>query len=105
MPKLNRDEYFARLTEYVGDDSSDRAISFIEDMTDTYTALEEVTLPNDGIDWKKRYEENDLAWRNKYKSRFFGGTAGNYTDTVVDETTLLPKPTTFDDIFEEKKED
>ena len=40
MSTLNREEFFARLHERVGNDSTDEGIKFLEDMTDTYNELE-----------------------------------------------------------------
>ena len=72
MPILNRDEYFSRLKEYIGEDSSDTAVSFLEDMTDTYNDHEN-RLAGDGVDWKKKYDELDATWTKRYRSRFFNG--------------------------------
>lgn len=54
----------------LGEDTSDEAIAFVEDITDTLNDFESKT--KDEKDWKKKYEENDASWRKKYKDRFFG---------------------------------
>lgn len=69
---LNRDEFFNRVQEIAGTDTSDRTMSFIEDMTDTYNELENRT-PNGSVDWEQKYHELDDAWKKKYKARFFSG--------------------------------
>lgn len=55
----------------LGDDTSDEAIAFVEDITDTLNDYENKTKSEE--DWKKKYEDNDARWRKKYKNRFFGG--------------------------------
>ena len=55
----------------LGDDTSDEAIAFVEDITDTLNDYENKTKSEE--DWKKKYEDNDASWRKKYKERFFGG--------------------------------
>ena len=74
MAILSRDDYFNRLQDYIGDDSSDRAISLVEDMTDTYNSFAE--RKDDGDEWKKKYEDNDRSWRERYRRRFFSGSSG-----------------------------
>ena len=64
-----REELMTMITERVGEDTSDEAISFIEDITDTLNDYE-TKLAGDGTDWKSKYEENDRQWREKYIARF-----------------------------------
>ena len=40
MAVLNREDYFKAVNERVGNDTSDEALAFLENMTDTYSALE-----------------------------------------------------------------
>ena len=40
MPRLEREEFFNRIRERIGDDTSDDALRFMEDITDTYNELE-----------------------------------------------------------------
>ena len=98
-----KDELLKILQERIGEDTSDEALSFIEDVTDTITDLE-TRAAGDGEDWKKKYEENDAAWRSKYKERFFSGEPKDQTDnkekTQDDDDE---KPLTFDSLFTEEK--
>ena len=72
MAVLNRDDFFSAIQSIIKDDTSDDSISFVENMTDTYNSL--VNSANgDGEDWKKKYEENDKMWKERYKHRFFSG--------------------------------
>ena len=73
MAVLTRDEFFESIQSRVGTDTSDDALKFVEDMTDTYNTLEQ-SANGDGIDWKERYDQLDASWREKYRHRFF--TAG-----------------------------
>lgn len=66
-----REELMSMITARVGEDTSDEAISFIEDVTDTLNDYE-TKLTGDGTDWKAKYEENDKQWREKYVARFNG---------------------------------
>ena len=100
MAKLNRDDFFKRIHERMPDVTSEEDISFLEDMTDTYNDLEHRAL-NDTEDWKRKYEENDRSWREKYKHRFFNGgdravpPKGN--EKEEDETS--PEEITVEDLF------
>ena len=40
MAILKRDEFFSRIESKLANDTSDEAITFLEDMTDTYNDLE-----------------------------------------------------------------
>lgn len=68
MAILSRDDFMNAIKTRIGDDTSDDAIKFLEDVTDTYNALDK---NNSGEDWEKRYNENDKMWREKYRARFF----------------------------------
>lgn len=95
---LNRDDYFKRVNEIIGDSSDEKSIKFVEDMTDTYNALEN----NENISWEEKYKENDAAWRKKYQERFF--SSGGRTNPPVevknadDEMERLEQ-TSFKDLF------
>ena len=67
MSVLTREEFLNRLNERVGEDTSDNAISFLEDMTETFDSMSQ----SDGEDWKKKYEELDESWKKRYRERFF----------------------------------
>lgn len=69
MAILSRDDFFKAINARIGEDNSDDAIKFIEDITDTYNALDNKNAS--GEDWEKRYNENDKMWREKYRVRFF----------------------------------
>ena len=98
MAVLSKEDFLSRINERIGEDNSDEAISFMEDMSDTYNDM--ASKITDSTDWKKKYEENDKAWRNKYKERFTSSSSNNEDDLGGEDDE--PKPKTFDDLF--KKE-
>lgn len=108
MPVLGKEDFFKRIREQVGDDTSDESIAFIEDVTDTYNALEQSS--KDEIDWKLKYEELDENWKKRYRDRFF--------DEIDDESETKPRTAMekqkenvkadgekrdFEDLFEERE--
>lgn len=85
----------------LGEDTSDEALAFVEDITDTLNDFENKT--KDEEDWKKKYEENDASWRKKYKDRFFGGGKPS-EEEIVDDFEGIEKDEektvkTFEDLF------
>lgn len=103
MAILDREKFMERIKAMVGEDTSDEAMSFIEDMTDTYNDV--TKAKEDTTDWKQKYEENDKAWRTKYKERFFNGSSTEDKD-ILEPPKDEPKPEeniTFDDLFTEKE--
>lgn len=93
MAVRTREELLDAVRTRIGDDTSDDALAFIEDMQDTLNNYEN----NNATDWKKKYEDNDKEWRTKYRDRFFRGGVEEEDDTP-DPT---PKRLTFDDLFKE----
>lgn len=86
-------ELLTSLQGIIGDSTDDTALSFIEDTTDTLNDYEQKT--HDNTDWKQKYEENDRAWRDKYRNRFF---SSNEQDKEQEQEEQKPKRT-FDDLF------
>lgn len=105
MAVLSREDFFARMQERLGNDTSDSSIAFLEDMTDTYNDLEKRAC-GDGVNWQKKYEENDAAWKAKYQHRFFSG--GGYSNTEISasepEERDKAESITVDDLFKNKED-
>lgn len=102
MAILNKDDFFNRINEMVGTDTSDTALSFLEDMGDTYNDMEN-RLANNGEDWEKKYHDLDEAWKTKYKSRFFSSAGGRMQEREEeDEKETVNANITIDDLFEKK---
>lgn len=111
MSVLNRDEFMTRLKERIGEDTSDEAVTFIEDFTDTYDDLEKRTNDTNN-EYEEKYkeavrekEELDKAWREKYKSRFFdeGTTPEEVKDEQKENVIYDGETKTFEDLFEERE--
>ena len=104
---LSKEEFFKKIKERVGDSVEAEDISFVEDMTDTYTDLSSQIKD----DYKGKYEElkatydRDMAdWARKYRERFFTPSDTDSDDTkidIVDEgEDVEVAPEKFDDLFE-----
>ena len=59
------EELMGAVRARVGEDTSDEAIAFVEDVSDTLASL------SNAEDWKKKYEDNDAEWLKRYQDRFF----------------------------------
>lgn len=95
MAKLSKDELIEKVKKYVGDRTDDETIEIIEDISDSIDS-------SDADEWKKKYEENDKMWRDKYISRFFEKNAEENEDPT-DEDDDEKEYKTFDDLFEEEE--
>ena len=93
MAAYTREEFLEALRKRVGEDTSDEAIAFVQNMTETYDAM----AANSGEDWKKKYEDNDAQWRQKYRDTFFQATP----ELEEPQTEESKKPRTFNDLFKE----
>ena len=67
MAVRTRDEILAAIRSRLGDDTSDDALTIIEDIDATFKDYETRT----GEDWKSKYDELDAQWRKRYRDRFF----------------------------------
>ena len=107
MAVLNRTDFFARLESRLAGDASDEAISFLEDMTDTYNDME-AKANGDGVDWEKRYHDNDAMWKARYQNRFFNGgdraVPVGGCNSEPEENTYNPDEVTVDALFEIKED-
>lgn len=98
MAILSREEYLKKLSELVTG-TDDDSLKVIEDFTETYDSRNE-----NQEDWKKKYEDLDADWRNRYRQRFFSSTD---PETVVEEqredVQEDGKIKTYDELFEERE--
>lgn len=101
MPILDREKFFNRVHERVGNDTSDEAISFLEDMTDTYNDLEKKTREK-GEDWEKKYHELDESWKAKYRHRFMNSDGGYCPPERLEDAEKEVKEVTIEDLFTNK---
>lgn len=76
MAILNKDDFMSHIKTLIGDNDSDETLKIVEDITDTINDYD-TKVKGDGTDWKQKYEENDKAWREKYRERFFNGSSND----------------------------
>ena len=104
MAVRTQEELLNSIKGLLPDDTSDEAISLLEDVTDTLGSFSNAN--NDNEDWKKKYEENDKEWRQKYRDRFFntGSNDGDKPDKKFEpEPEPEPAMKKFDDLFKTKE--
>lgn len=80
MAKLNREQFLEAIQARIGDDTSDVAMQFVEDMTDTFdgfstndSAQRISELEQQLSTAKSEKDELDNSWRKRYRDRFFSG--------------------------------
>ena len=96
MAILTKEQLMESIKNRVGEDTSDEALAFIENVNDTIENLSS----DKNTDWKAKYEENDAAWRQKYKDRFFYSSSEDEDDDFEEEEKK--KPMTYEALFEEE---
>ena len=96
MAVISKEDLLRRISERIGDDNSDEALSLLEDVSDTITDFEE----RNSEDWKTKYEENDTKWRKKYRERFENGEP-DIEEKEERENIIEVK--SYDDLFSEVK--
>lgn len=99
MAIKSKEDILSAIRERFAEDNSDEAISFIEDVSDTFTDLEN-KAKGDGTDWKAEATRIDNEWREKYKARFFSGKTAEEPDEEADDSE--PKNLKFEDLFKEE---
>lgn len=102
---LNKEDFMKRLQERIGEDTSDEAMAFIEDMTDTFNDMETRSSGNNDEQWQKKYDELDKTWREKYKARFFNSETTPEDTKNVQEVDVKDdgNEKTYADLFEERE--
>ena len=100
MPVLDRETYFNRVHDRIGNDTSEEALSFLEDMTDTFNDLEKKSRGT-GEDWKQKYDELDKTWRERYRHRFMTSDGG-YPPLEKEEDETKVKEVEIKDLFTNK---
>ena len=103
----SKDELMTSVKSIIGDRSDDDAIQFLEDFSDTVESF------SDAEEWRKRYEENDRCWRERYRARFFDGGPVEPPPTPGNEPPPTPGKVvehhdegleyTYEQLFEKKE--
>lgn len=94
MAVLSREDLMKRLNEALGEDAD---VSIMEDVADTYDSVAD---HSDADEWERKYNENEAAWRKRYRDRFESGTpdpAGTNAEDDPQEEEIKVK--TFDELF------
>lgn len=99
MAIRTKEDILSSMRERFGEDTSDETLTFIEDVSDTFTDLES-KAKGDGKDWKAEAKRIEEEWRKKYKERFFSGKPTDDSDDDFEEEET--KQYRFEDLF--KKE-
>ena len=98
MAVLSPEELRSAVRTFIGENNSDEALALIENTEDTISHYEGITA--DKTDWKQKFEENDKAWREKYKARFYSDAEGkDKKDEPSGENSDGNKNYTFDNLF------
>ena len=87
--KRTLDELLESATTILGDNASDEALAFIEDITDSYSKPE--------VDWEAKYKENDAQWRQKYRDRFYSDVPQEKDEYPEDDKPVMK--TKFEELF------
>ena len=96
MAKLSKDELIEKVKKYVGDRTDDETIEIIEDISDSIGS-------SDADEWKKKFEENDKMWRDRYISRFVEKKEDEL-DTPTEHEEEEKEYNSYDDLFEEEED-
>jgi hypothetical protein len=96
MAKLSKDELIEKVRKYVGDRTDDETIEIIEDISDSIDS-------SDADEWKKKFEENDKMWRDRYISRFVEKKEDEL-DTPTEHEDEEKEYNSFEDLFEEEED-
>ena len=91
MAKKTKDELLASAKAILGDNTSDKALTFMEDISDSIEVNTE--------DWEAKYKENDAAWRKRYAERFMSSGDDSDPEPEPDDE---PKRLTYEELFKEE---
>jgi len=95
MAVKTREELIEAVKTKYSDDTSDDALIFIEDLSDTLNDYESKVTSSG--DWENKYKELAV----KYKERFLdtGKTDNNPSDPTDPDPDEYVAPTTYEDLF------
>lgn len=96
---LSKEELIKRITDYVGTDSSEKALEFLTDTLDTIQNLE-TDRTDEIVRLKAQLDETNRAWREKFLSRFYSGISGEADATSVEDESLSAEEISVKDLFE-----
>ena len=71
MPRKSLEDLMSSAKTLFADNSSDEVLSFLEDLTDSYTEQDVTSYESRILELEKKVEDTENEWREKYKARFF----------------------------------
>ena len=102
---MTLEEFIGIVHDFIGDDTSERALKFVDDVTNGFNSAVS-SASSDNEDWHKKYDELNESWRKKYMHRFFNGyvnfDTGDVENDEIHETTA--ETITTEDLFDDKGE-
>ena len=103
-----KEEILEHIKSKIGDSVDDKDLAMLEDISDTIDDLN--SRVNEAGDWKTKYEENDKAWKQKYRDRFFNTEAKeeiaeHEREKKKEREIDVPKKLLFDDLFSSENGD
>ncbi len=103
---MTLEEFIKIIHDFIGDDTSERALKFVDDVTNAFNSAVS-SSSSDNEDWHKKYDELNESWRKKYMHRFFNGDVNFDTNDADDDETseTTAETITTEDLFDEKEEE
>lgn len=96
MAVLTMDELRQRMADRFGQTEDESDISFMEDITDTFTDLQ----TNANATQLQELQDKYSALQKKYRDRFFNSSASDSDEDLIEPTSdPEPKIMKFDDLF------
>ena len=96
--KLEKEALIEKVKSYIGEDTSDAAISLLEDVSDSVEGFDGVTME----EAERMVAEKEEEWRKKYIERF----SGNDEEKEEIEEENLPDSeeelVSYDELFKEE---
>lgn len=99
MAIRTKEEILESIKAKLGDDNSDETLSIIEDISDTMDDYD--AKVKDSTDWKAKAEQIDAEWREKYKERFFSGSADDKSIVEPEEEVEVTEYR-YENLFKEE---
>ncbi|UWH94779.1 MAG: hypothetical protein [Bacteriophage sp.] len=103
---MTLEEFIEIVHDFIGDDTSERALKFVDDVTNGFNSAVSISS-SDNEDWHKKYDELNESWRKKYMHRFFNGDVNFDTNDADDDETheTTAETITTEDLFDDKEEE
>lgn len=105
---MTLEQFIKIVHDFIGDDTSERALKFVDDVTNAFNAAVSADS-EENENWHKKYDELNEAWRKKYMHRFFTGSDVNFDNKNADDDEIeirerTAETITTDDLFDGDKD-